>query len=67
MKPIDETTITLRCPKCAREKVVDRLPHDYLGAVRMENECPECWGGDFVETKYFDSAGVHLTSDPREG
>jgi hypothetical protein len=62
MKPIDENPITLCCPKCGKQVEASRLSHDPLEAIRMESTCPECWEGDFVETKYFDATGAHITN-----
>ena len=59
-------TITLRCPKCERQKEVARLSYDYPEAVRMEVACPKCNAGDFCEPQYFDENGAHITRDPKE-
>jgi hypothetical protein len=56
--------LLLRCPKCRKEMQIERLPHDYPEAERLEVACEDCNRGDFEECCYFDSAGKHITRDP---
>lgn len=63
---VPDEVLLLRCPKCRKEMQVDRMPHDYPEAVRLEIACEDCNHGDFDESCYFDAAGKHITRDPQE-
>jgi DnaJ-class molecular chaperone len=55
--------IKLECPKCGQRKTTERLAEDHPKATKVMITCPECNGGDFGETMYFDANGKHLIDD----
>jgi len=52
--------IKLKCPKCKREKLVDREPFDPSAAVIMELECYDCGQGGFDDPVYIDKDGKQI-------
>ena len=52
-KPPKKEKITLRCPRCGKEKLVDRSTTDPPGTVVIETDCPPCGGG----ITYYDKDG----------
>lgn len=52
--------ITLRCPKCKKEKDAALDPTDPPGTVLVLTQCPECVGGDFGTVDYFDKDGKQI-------
>lgn len=52
--------VTLRCPKCKREKDAAIEPTDPKGTTLVVTQCPECVGGDFSTVDYFDKDGKQL-------
>lgn len=55
--------LTLRCPKCKRQKQTPRAPVDPEDATRVEIVCDNCDTGDFSESMYFDKNNNHITRD----
>jgi len=49
--------ITLRCPKCQKEKMVHREAIDPPTATVCVYPCPDCHGPEGEETSYLDAAG----------
>ena len=60
----DPHNILFRCPKCHREKWIQRAKADYPEAARLEIQCANCNHGDFDEPMYYDVNGKHITRDP---
>lgn len=56
--------ILLKCTKCKRQKMTERLDVDYPEAVMVQIICPECDTGDFSEVFYYDKNGKHIIRDP---
>ena len=50
-------TIELYCFKCKSRKTVNRCDDDPPNATIAHIQCPECVGGDFDSTEYFDGNG----------
>lgn len=58
--------LPISCPKCGRTANSARDELDPCAAVRAEILCPDCVGGDFGATTYFDAAGRELPPSPDE-
>lgn len=52
--------IKLRCPKCGREQLAQRLDYDPPEAVVALIGCDNCTGGDFGETRYLTADGSEV-------
>lgn len=55
--------ITIRCPTCKREKIVDRHDMDPDGSVLCVMYCPKCCAGKGFKTcivGYFDDSGNEI-------
>lgn len=58
--------LPISCPKCGRKANSARDDTDPRAAVRAEILCPDCVGGDFGTTTYFDAEGRELLPGPDE-
>lgn len=56
--------LPIQCPKCGRTANSARDDLDPPSAVRAEILCPDCVGGDFGTTTYFDAEGRELVPGP---
>lgn len=56
--------LPIQCPKCGRTANSARDDLDPPSAVRAEILCPDCVGGDFGTTTYFDAEGGELVPGP---
>jgi hypothetical protein len=56
--------LPIECPQCGRKASSARDQLDPEEAVRAEILCPECVGGDFGTTRYFDADGRELVLGP---
>jgi hypothetical protein len=56
--------LPISCPKCGRRANSARYELDPPTAVRAEILCPDCVGGDFGTTTYFDAACRELVPSP---
>jgi hypothetical protein len=52
--------IEIACPECQRRDHVPRVEHDPPDATLASILCPECSGGDFGTTGYFDASGNEI-------
>lgn len=52
--------IVLYCSGCLLRKSVDRHENDPPNAVLAHIQCPECVGGDFDTTYYYDVNGNEI-------
>ena len=52
--------IELYCIQCESRTTVDRQEDDPPNAVLAHIQCPECVGGDFDSTEYFDKEGSQI-------
>lgn len=59
--------LPISCPKCGRKANSARCDLDPPAAVRANILCPDCVGGDFGDTTYFDAAGLELLPGPDRG
>jgi len=58
--PTPADQIELYCIKCESRKTVDRQEDDPANAMLAHIQCPECVGGDFDSTEYFDKNGSKI-------
>lgn len=58
--------ILLWCPECEMRYVADRVDTDYPEATLLEMRCPECVGGDFDLSTYYDAKGNEVLYDPAD-
>ena len=56
--------LPISCPKCGRKANSARDETDPRAAVRAEILCPDCVGGDFGTTTYFDAQDRELLPGP---
>jgi hypothetical protein len=56
--------IMLWCSGCTGRLIADRDKTDYPEAVMLETGCPECVGGDFGSSTYYDRKGNEVLYDP---
>ena len=57
-------TVTLRCPVCKSEKIVDRHKTDPQGTAVVESACLACLhSGDFDTVNYFSADGRQIDLD----
>ena len=54
--------VTLRCPKCKKEKDAAMDQTDPPGTAVVLTQCPECVGGDFSTVDYFDKDGKEASA-----
>jgi hypothetical protein len=52
--------VTLRCPKCKKEKQAALDPTDLPGTAVVLTQCPECVGNERSSVYYFDKSGKQL-------
>jgi Zn finger protein HypA/HybF involved in hydrogenase expression len=52
--------VLLKCPKCKREKLVDKQPTDPAKTHEVQLLCPDCNRGDFAMQRFFDRDGNEL-------
>lgn len=58
--------IVLWCPGCNLLYITDKIDTDYPEAAVLEMRCPECVGGDFDLSTYYDSKGNEVLYDPAD-
>lgn len=58
--PLDPTAIRLCCPKCGREKFVERESTDPAEAEVAILPCPDCGGSDIDCERFFGADGHEL-------
>jgi hypothetical protein len=60
----DLELLPISCPECGRKTNSPRCETDPRAAVRAEILCPDCVGGDFGGTTYFDAQDLELLPGP---
>lgn len=52
--------VKLQCPKCGKQRMVERDNSDPPATAMVKALCPECVGDDFSEVTYYDRDGEQI-------